>query len=281
MLDRLRSEHFDAAIIFTVYSQNPLAAALFCYLANIPRRLAHARENPYQLLTHWIPEPEPQQFVRHETQRQLDLVAAVGAKVSDERLRVRVSPGAQAKALALLDRRGVDRARPWTVVHPGASAPSRRYPPEQFAAAARGLHLEHGVQLVFSGSAAEQPLVQSIIAESGVPAASIAGQTNIEELAAVLGLAPLLISNNTGPVHLAAAMGTPVVDLYALTNMQHAPWHVPHELLFHEVPCRNCYKSICPEEHHNCLRLVPPEAVVASALRLMRPPAPTRSVSEG
>jgi ADP-heptose:LPS heptosyltransferase len=79
----------------------------------------------------------------------------------------------------------------------------------------------------------------------------------------------LLISNNTGPVHLAAAVGTPVVDLYALTNMQHAPWQVPHELLFHDVPCRNCYKSVCPLEHHHCLRLVPPAAVVAAARRLL------------
>jgi ADP-heptose:LPS heptosyltransferase len=64
-------------------------------------------------------------------------------------------------------------------------------------------------------------------------------------------------------------VGTPVVDLYALTNLQHAPWQVPHELLFHDVPCRNCYKSICPLEHHDCLRRVPPAAVVEAALRLL------------
>ena len=105
---------------------------------------------------------------------------------------------------------------------------------------------------------------------SPADAIRLAGETTLEELAALLSHASLLISNNTGPVHLAAAVGTPVVDLYALTNMQHAPWQVPHELLFHDVPCKNCYKSVCPEEHHNCLRLVPPEAVVEAALRLIR-----------
>ena len=90
LIERLRVDRYDAAVIFTVYSQNPLPAALFCYLADIPLRLAHARENPYQLLTNWIVEPEPQQLVRHEAQRQLDLVAAVGAVASDTRLSIHV-----------------------------------------------------------------------------------------------------------------------------------------------------------------------------------------------
>jgi lipopolysaccharide heptosyltransferase II len=268
MIDRLRCERFDAAVIFTVYSQNPLPAALFCHLANIPLRVAHARENPYQLLTHWVPEPEPQNTVRHEVRRQLDLVASIGARPDDERLQLRVPSEASAAALEHLAAHGLDSTGPWLVIHPGASAASRRYPPEAFAAAARILHFEHDYQLIFTGSAAERPLIDSIIEMAGVPAVCLAGKTNLAELAALISHAPLLISNNTGPVHLAAAVGTPVVDLYALTNMQHAPWQVPHALLFHDVPCKNCYKSVCPEEHHNCLRLVPPDAVVAAALRL-------------
>jgi len=269
LIDRLRDEKFDAAVIFTVYSQNPLPAASYCYLAEIPRRLAHCRENPYQLLTHWLPEPEPQQFVRHEVQRQLDLVSHVGSRTEDPRLRVRFRPQAANAVLARLTESDVDVDEPFIVIHAGASAPSRRYPPESFAAAARGLFLDHGCQLVFSGSASERPLIDSIVAAADIPAVSLAGRTSLEELAALVANASLLISNNTGPVHLAAAVGTPVVDLYALTNMQHAPWQVRHELLFHDVPCKNCYKSICPEEHHNCLRLVPPDAVVAAACRLM------------
>src|SRR5262249_56869722 len=59
MAERLRQGRFDAAVIFTVYSQNPLPSALLCYLADIPRRLAHCRENPYQLLTDWVLDPQP------------------------------------------------------------------------------------------------------------------------------------------------------------------------------------------------------------------------------
>jgi lipopolysaccharide heptosyltransferase II len=256
-------------VIFTVYSQTPFPAALCCYLAEIPRRLAHARENPYQLLTDWVAEPEPHKFVRHEVQRQLDLIASVGAMPSDRRLQVRVPRGAAARMRMRLESGGIDLGAPWIVVHPGASAPSRRYPAGQFAAAARMLASEHGCQLVFTGSSAEQSLVQSIVAASEVPALSLAGQTDLSELAALLRAATLLISNNTGPIHLAAAVGTPVVDLYALTNPQHTPWLVPHEVLFHEVPCKHCYKSICPEGHQHCLSLVPPEEVVGAALRLL------------
>jgi lipopolysaccharide heptosyltransferase II len=269
LVERLRQARFDAAVIFTVFSQSPLPAALLCVLADIPLRLAHARENPYQLLTHWVPEPEPQQFVRHEAQRQLDLVAAVGCVPTDPRLAVRVRPRVRRQMRERLATLGLRLDEPWIAVHPGASAPSRRYPPELFAAAVRMLVDELGYQVVFTGSASEHVLVEQIRAAAGVASFSLAGETTLEELAAVLAEAPLLISNNTGPVHLAAAVGTPVVDLYALTNPQHAPWQVPHELLFHEVPCRNCYKSVCPEGHHDCLRGVTPETVVAAACRLL------------
>jgi ADP-heptose:LPS heptosyltransferase len=99
---------------------------------------------------------------------------------------------------------------------------------------------------------------------------NLAGQLGTEELAAVIDAATLLVSNNTGPVHIAAATGTPVVVLYALTNPQHTPWKVPSRVLFHDVPCRNCYRSVCPEGHHNCLRLVTPEEVVSAATDLLK-----------
>lgn len=268
MLARLQRGRFDAAVIFTVYSQNPLPAALLCFLADVPLRLAHCRENPYQLLTDWVPDPEPTRLVRHEVRRQLDLVARVGARTADERLSLRVPAPAHARAAVLLERLGVEPDG-WVLVHPGASAPSRRYPPESFAEAARQLTAETGRHVVFMGRAEERALIDSVRAAMGVPSHSVAGQVDLGGMAALVARAPLLISNNTGPVHVAAAVGTPVVDLYALTNPQHTPWGVPHRVLFHDVPCRYCYKSVCPETHHNCLRLVPPRAVVEAALELL------------
>src|SRR5690606_12811493 len=118
--------------------------------------------------------------------------------------------------------------------------------------AARRLACERGWQVVFTGSRGERPLIDEIRQLMAAPSRSLAGRLSLDELAALLEAAPLLISNNTGPVHVAAAVGTPVVDLYALTNPQHTPWGVPHRVLFHDVECKYCYKSTCPAGHHDC-----------------------------
>jgi lipopolysaccharide heptosyltransferase II len=280
LVECLRERRFDAAVIFTVFSQNPLPAAYLCYLADVPRRLAHCRENPYQLLTHWIAEPEPEKMIRHEVRRQLDLVAEVSCPGrSTERLLLNVPLESRRWAVTKLRSLGIPvetadlhssrRLGRWAVVHPGASAASRRYPVEYFAAAARELVTRHDVPVLFTGTEAERGLVRQVRDLMGAPSAALVGDTRLAELAAVISLAPVIITNNTGPAHIAAAVGTPVVDLYALTNPQHTPWGVPSRVLFHDVPCKFCYRSVCPELHHDCLRKVSPQAVVRAALELL------------
>jgi lipopolysaccharide heptosyltransferase II len=270
LLACLHEKAFDAAVIFTVYSQSPLPAALLCWQAGIPLVLAHCRENPYHLLSNWIPDPEPHEILRHETRRQLDLVAKVGAVASDERLSFRLRTEDTQAAIAKLRQAGIDPERRWVVVHPGASAASRRYPPEHFATVVELLADVPHLQLVFTGDDNEGELIDSIRHQGGQPTASLAGQLGLGELAAVIARADLLIANNTGPVHIAAALGTPVVDIYALTNPQHAPWRVPNRVLYHDVPCRFCYRSVCPQAHHACLRLLDPQRVARAARELLQ-----------
>ena len=265
MIATLAARGFDAAVIFTVYSQNPLPAAYMCYLAGIPRRLAHCHENPYQLLTDWVPDAEPAAFIRHEVRRQLDLAAAVGCHTGDERLSFRVPDAASER----MRRQVRTWARPLVVVHPGATAASRRYPPDQYARALDLLVADTGCEAVFTGEAAEHELVESVRGAMREPSRNLAGELSLADLGALIAEADLLVSNNTGPAHIAAALGTPVVDLYALTNPQHTPWQVAARVLNHDVPCRNCYKSVCPAGHHDCLRKVAPEAVAAAARELL------------
>jgi lipopolysaccharide heptosyltransferase II len=261
MVEGLRAGRFDAAVIFTAFSQSSLPAAFLCTLAGIPLRLAHSRDKPYALLTDWVPETEPEHGIRHEVRRQLDLVAHVGAATGDERLSLAVPAAAAAAARERLGAAGIGGDDRWLVLHPGASAASRRYPPDAFAAAARRFADEDGARVVVTGDARERELAGGIAA--AVPGAmSLAGELDLAELCAVIAEAPLLVSNNTGPAHLAAAVGTPVVDVYALTNPQHAPWAVAHRLLFRDVPCRWCHSSICLTGHHACVRGVPSDAVV-------------------
>jgi len=268
LVARLRARRFDAAVVFTVYSQSPLPAALACHLADVPLRLAHCRENPYRLLTDWVRETEPEHGTRHEVQRQLDLVATIGCRTHDERLSLTVPSRALEEMRGRLAELGMDRARPWVVIHPGASAASRRYPAERFAVVVRQLAWS-GCPIVFVGAQDETPLVELIRGMARVPSISLTGTTDLAQLAALLSLAPLLIANNSGPVHVAAAVGTPVVDLYALTNPQHTPWRIPSRVLSHDVPCKYCYKSICPEGHNACLSGVAPERVVRAASELL------------
>jgi ADP-heptose:LPS heptosyltransferase len=96
----------------------------------------------------------------------------------------------------------------------------------------------------------------------------VAENLDTPRLAALVELAPLVLTNNTGPAHLAAAVGTPVVDLYALTNPQHTPWQVPQRVLSFDVECRHCFKSVCPERHHLCLRNVRPDEVAEAVMEL-------------
>lgn len=268
IVERLRESKFNAAVIFTVFSQNPLPSAFLCYLADIPLRLAHCHENPYQLLTNWVLDPEPSNGIRHEVQRQLDLVATVGCTTQNERMSLQVPEAIRYRVFNILKSLDIDLEKPWVVIHPGATAASRRYPPEGFAEVARSLILDRNFQVLLTGIESEKELISTIQEAVNVTSYSLVGCLNLTEMAALIQLAPLLISNNTGPVHIAAAVGTPVVDLYALTNPQHTPWAVPNRVLFHDVSCKFCYKSICPEGHNNCLKLVTPDEIVRAAWEL-------------
>src|SRR5690606_4737933 len=146
----------------------------------------------------------------------------------------------------------------------------RRYPPGLWTQVARELASRRNHILVFTGDASEAVLVDGI--RDGIAAGthSLAGELDIGRLAALIAAAPVLVCNNTGPAHLASALGTPVVDLYALTNPQHTPWQVPNRVLNHDVPCRNCYQSVCPHGHQDCLAKVAPATVVEATLELLR-----------
>lgn len=264
LIASIRAREFDACVVFTVFSQSPLPAALLATWAGIPLRLAHCRENPYHLLTDWAPETDTVEAMRHEVQRQIDLVALVGARVSDERIRLRVTLAAHERVRALLP----SGTAPLAILHVGASAPSRRYAPERFAEVAHDLVTRHGWDIAFTGDASEAPLVEHVRTLAAVPSVDLVGWLSFEELAAAVAIADVLVSNNTAPAHLAAGVGTPVVDLYALTNPQHTPWRVPHRLLFAPVPCAYCFKSVCPQGHHQCLQGVHPTEVVTAALEL-------------
>ena len=158
---------------------------------------------------------------------------------------------------------------PLVVIHPGCSMPARTYAWEQFAEAADLLVERMGARVVLTGGPDERELVERVRGRMRHPALALAGALPFAQFCALIAAADLTVTNNTGPMHIAAALKTPVVALFALTNPpeQWGPWRVPHRLLNHEVPCRLCYSRACPYGHE-CLRLVKPEQIVQAALEL-------------
>ncbi len=271
----LRRYDFDGAVIFTSYSQSALPAALLCQMAGIPLRLAYCRENPYQLLTHWVRDSEPEQQLRHEVERQVDLVAELGCRPSSMRLSLRIGTQDRAAARAALAEAGIDAAGHWILLHPGASAPARRYPPERWRAAALLLTQHVRLPLVFAGGSDDIERVNEIVRGESEGSAtrwpSLAGRLDFGALAALVSMARVLVACNSAPAHLAAATRTPVVDLYALTNPQHTPWQVRHRLLYRSVPCHNCGRSVCPLGHQRCLATVEPHEILQAVRELLLP----------
>ena len=119
-----------------------------------------------------------------------------------------------------------------------------------------------------------EPLVDTILAHvtpwTRAQVMAAAGSFAFPAFCALIAAADVVVTNNTGPMHMAAALGTPVAALFALTNPpeQWGPWRVPHRMLWHDVPCRLCYSRVCPTTH-DCLREVHPRQVVEAVVELL------------
>src|SRR6266699_1533012 len=271
IIGTIRERAFDGAIIFTSFRQSSLPAAYLCYLANIPLRLAASIAGPGSLLTTRHKHPVR---TMHEVERGLDLVGAIGLTTPDRDLVLQVPEESRSHIDTLLAASSGRGNRPLVVVHPGCSMPAHTYPWEMYAAVIDLLVERLGAIVVLTGSHDEQTLVERILCRAQESTREhthdFAGKLSFPDLCALIATADLTITNNTGPMHIAAAVKTPVVALFALTNPpeQWGPWHVPHRQLYHDVSCRICYNRICPY-NHECLRLITPEIVTDAAEELL------------
>ena len=235
LIREIKEEKFDAAIIFTVYSQNPLPSALLCFLAEIPVRIAYCRENPYELLTHWLPDDEPYSCIRHQVERDLALVRFAGTTVKDDRLHLKIALHNKAHKIKL-EEIEIDTAQPFILIHIAVSEKKREYPEQDWIETLRLLRKKTAVSFYLTGASSEKEPVNRIMRNVNVTNCfSLAGKTSVADLIFLIKKAALLLSVNTASIHIAAAMQTPVVVLYALTNPQHTPWKVKSKVLYFKV----------------------------------------------
>jgi ADP-heptose:LPS heptosyltransferase len=258
LLDAVRAHAPRGALVLTSFHQSPLPLALLLRLARVGWIGAISEDYPGSLLDlRYHVEGDPP-----EARRALELAQAAGYWLpagDDGRLAVR---------RPLPDVSHLTGAPGYVVVHPGASVPAREWPVRHCTQAVTEL-VAAGYRVLVTGSAGERQLTAQVAGEAGV---DLGGRTDLPTLAAVLDGACVVIAGNTGPAHLAAAVGTPVVSLFApvVPAARWAPYGVPTVLLGDQhAPCRDTRARHCPVRGHPCLSGVHPAHVVDAVAELL------------
>ena len=252
---KLRRRNYSRAVIFTSFHQSPLPMALIARMARIPFAAATSVDYPGSLLDLRHTRPPG-----HEVEAALDLAVAAGGRLpdgDDGRLRLKaVDP----PSLPLPDGR-------YVVVHPGASVPSRALDPVHAASIVAALTAA-GWPVVVTGGPAERGLAALA---AGRHATDLAGQTDLPALAAVIAGAACIAVGNTGPAHIAAAVGTPVVSMFSpvVPLERWSPYGVPTIILGDQhQACQGSRARDCPLPGHPCLTSISPGEVVRAVDRL-------------
>lgn len=263
LVERLRAGRYDAALICTSFSQTPWPAAYATYLAGIPVRAAIAVDFGGSVLSHAVPPPPGG---THQAERNLHLVESLGLPVSDRRLAVAVPPESGQRATRWLREAGIADGEAVAIV-PGASCEARRWPASRYAAVARGL-AAGGREVVILGTEKEREAAD-VIAGACPSALSLAGRTSFPEFAALIERAAVVVCGNSAALHLADALGRPVVALYSGTDLESewAPRTSPSHVFRVPTPCAPCRRFDCPFDLA-CLD-IDPSAVVRAVLRLL------------
>jgi heptosyltransferase-2 len=293
---RLREGKFSTGIVFP----NSLRSALELWLAGIPRRIGLKRGCRGLFLTDSIPRrpeavgmhkrsdeevhrliasgvlPAPIPAAAHQVYDYLHLTAQLGS--SPEPLPPRISVSEQ-QTTQITQRWSLNTTdgRPWFGLNPGAEyGPAKRWPTERFAAAAIALQNKTRCRWMLFGGAADRETTRQIAtqiqtASGGSEAVlNLAGQTNLAELAAALKMCRLVLTNDTGPMHLAAAVGTPVVVLFGSTapELTGPTFSLASQVVRRPVPCAPCFRRECPIDLR-CLKGIDSGQVVEAALRVL------------
>lgn len=261
LVQMVRAAGTREAVILTSFHQSPLPLALLLREAGVHTITAASTDYAGSLLNRRLKPGEDFPEDQPEAERALQIAEAAGFRVppgDDGRLRLGPLP----------DVARLVGTEPYVVVHPGAAVPARAWPALHHAAAVE-LLTAAGFRVLVTGGPAEKELTATVAAVAGQ---DLGGRTDLAALAAVLAGAQAVVVGNTGPAHLAAAVGTPVVSLFSpvVPAVRWAPYRVPLELLGdQQAPCRLSRARTCPAPGHPCLSTVPPERVVEAVQRLV------------
>lgn len=267
---KLKAEKFDAALILP----NSFRSALAPALAHIPGRWGYNTDTRFPLLTNKVPRPKDADS-RHTILYYMELLAAAGIEWADEKFELVLSQQTKEEAEEIIVSRG---ARPGSLkigLSPGAAwGPSKRWPAERFAAAAKQLIGNLGADALIFGSGKESELIQDVVEAAGEGAVNLAEAfPQLRHLAASIAGCRLLITNDSGPMHIAASLGVPVVALFGPTDEQRSgPWGLGERAVVvkRAMDCQPCYNPLCRLQVHPCMMEIEVEEVVAVAETLLK-----------
>lgn len=278
------AEHFDLAVV-PRWEVDRYFAVCLAYLSGARWRVGYSETVSDEkrlknrgwdrLLTHPV---RGGQGV-HEVQRALGIAEVLGADTTDDRLEIWPTPEDEQHVEDLLQEAGLDEHNPLVALMPGAALGRRRWPLERFSAVGRELAQHDGVRLVALGGPGDRALGAALKASSGGWLLNATGRLGLRQTAALLGRCRLYIGNDTGPMHIAAAMGTPVVEIschprsgdpeHHNAPQRFGPWGVPARIVQPETPRPPC-EAGCAYDDPHCILEVTTDEVLCAARHLLR-----------
>jgi len=258
----LRRRRFDLVIDLTDGDRS----ALLSWLSSAPVRLGYNSEGRWRgaLYTQVV---EADRFAMHTVRYHSKAMEALGLAGSPPAPFLAVAPEARREADRLLRVAGVDGARQFVCLHPGARWWFKAWPADRYAALADLIQQETPAQALFLGGDQEQSLESRIADGMKTPFRSLIGKTGLRALAAVLERAALMVSNDNGPMHMAAALRVPVVGLFGPSDPAiWGPWGDGHRTFYKGLDCRACFHPDCFRGEQNCMRLITLEEVWQAVL---------------
>jgi len=269
LVRRLRAERFDAAVLF----QNAFQAAWMVWCAGIPLRIGYARDGRSALLSEAVEVPLRAAY-GHEAYYYLQLLFRSGLidKPSTVReVRLHLAEPEQRWALGQLRSLGLGGRRFLLGICPGAAfGPAKRWLPDRFAGLADRLIEALDADVLIFGSREEMPLAEAVAQGMKRPPAVVAGKTTLREFMALLARCHLVITNDSGPMHLAAALGLPLVAIFGSTD-EHGtgPISPRARVIKHRVECSPCGLRQCPIDFR-CMTGISVDDVYQAALESVK-----------
>lgn len=257
LIQTLRRHRFDQAVLFHRSFSRTLCVAL----AGVPQRIGYATWKRRWLLTTAVPMP-PKDTV-HKARLFLDLVAAAGMPADGEQYDLPVSAADRQYARQLLQAAGCEAGRPVVAFHAGANWSLKRWPAKLFARLGDRLVRDCGARVLLVGSAEDRPLAEGIARRMSQPPAVLCGQTTLPQLGALFTQVSAVVSNDSGPLHIAAAVRARAVGLFGPTTpvLTGPPPAETTRVLFGSIGCPvPCYRLWCPV--NLCLRQITPDDVL-------------------